>query len=103
MQARNPSFVKWRTACASLANRDGYFLYCQPAYPLCGKTGVRDCTGGCSLAFTFQLETPRWAVLTAAIVAAGRPLPPAENPILVLYAIAACCVLSGHLSAVLLH
>lgn len=53
--------------------------------------------------FHFQLETPRWAVLTAAIVAAGPALPLAESPILVLYAIAACCVLSGHLSAVLLH
>lgn len=45
MPARNLSSVKWRTACASLVNRDGYFLHCQPAYPLCGKTGLRDCTG----------------------------------------------------------
>jgi p-hydroxybenzoic acid efflux pump subunit AaeB len=28
--------------------------------------------------FHFQLETPRWAVLTAAIVAAGPALPPGE-------------------------
>lgn len=43
--SQNLSSVKWRTACASLVNRDGYFLHCQPAYPLCGKTGLRDCTG----------------------------------------------------------
>ena len=45
MPVRNLSSVKWRTACASLVNRDEYFLHCQPAYPLCGKTGLRDCTG----------------------------------------------------------
>lgn len=31
--------------------------------------------------FHFQLETPRWAVLTAAIVAQGPALLPVGNPI----------------------
>ncbi|EHC45094.1 hypothetical protein LTSEGIV_4534 [Salmonella enterica subsp. enterica serovar Give str. S5-487] len=59
------------------------------------------------IGFHFQLETPRWAVLTAAIVAAfaaggeiARHLPPAGNPIPALSVIAECCVLSGRLLAV---
>ena len=51
--------------------------------------------------FHFQLETPRWAVLTAAIVAAGPAFAAGGEPIQGLFAIAACCVLSGHLSVVL--
>ena len=48
--------------------------------------------------FHFQLETPRWAVLTAAIVAAGPAF--AVNLILAPSATVGCCVLSAPLSAV---
>ena len=53
--------------------------------------------------FHFQLETPRWAVLTAAIVAARpvRPLLREVNRILALFAIVAFCASSAHLLAVL--
>lgn len=51
--------------------------------------------------FHFQLETPRWAVLTAAIVAAIRPLLREVNRILALFAIVAFCASSAHLLAVL--
>ena len=44
--------------------------------------------------FHFQLETPRWAVLTAAIVAAGPAFA-------ALFAIVAFCASSAHLLAVL--
>jgi p-hydroxybenzoic acid efflux pump subunit AaeB len=50
--------------------------------------------------FHFQLETPRWAVLTAAIVAAGPAFAAGGNPIRARFAIAVCCVSSGRLSAV---
>lgn len=49
--------------------------------------------------FHFQLETPRWAVLTAAIVAAGPAFAAGENPILARSATVGCCVLSAPLSA----
>lgn len=52
------------------------------------------------IGFHFQLETPRWAVLTAAIVAAGPAFAAGGNPIPALSAIAECCVLSGRLLAV---
>jgi p-hydroxybenzoic acid efflux pump subunit AaeB len=48
--------------------------------------------------FHFQLETPRWAVLTAAIVAAGPAFAAGGEPY---SAIAVCCVLPGPLLAVL--
>ncbi|MDV3383839.1 FUSC family protein [Klebsiella pneumoniae] len=51
--------------------------------------------------FHFQLETPRWAVLTAAIVAAGLTLLLAANRTPAQSAIAVCCVLPGPLLAVL--
>jgi uncharacterized membrane protein YccC len=51
--------------------------------------------------FHFQLETPRWAVLTAAIVTAGPAFAAGGEPILARSAIAGCCVSSGRLSAVL--
>ena len=49
--------------------------------------------------FHFQLETPRWAVLTAAIVAAGPAFAAGGEP----YsgAIVAFCASSAHLLAVL--
>ena len=46
--------------------------------------------------FHFQLETPRWAVLTAV-----RPLLREVNRILALFAIVAFCASSAHLLAVL--
>ena len=56
--------------------------------------------------FHFQLETPRWAVLTAAIVAAGggrcrRRGPFYGNRILARFVIAGCCALSALLWVVL--
>jgi p-hydroxybenzoic acid efflux pump subunit AaeB len=51
--------------------------------------------------FHFQLETPRWAVLTAAIVAAGPAFAAGGEPYSARSAIAGCCVLPGPLSAVL--
>lgn len=51
--------------------------------------------------FHFQLETPRWAVLTAAIVAAGPAFAAGGEPYSgAIRAIAGCCVLSAPLSAV---
>jgi p-hydroxybenzoic acid efflux pump subunit AaeB len=44
--------------------------------------------------FHFQLETPRWAVLTAAIVAAGPAFAAGGNPGRARFVIAVCCVLS---------
>ena len=51
--------------------------------------------------FHFQLETPRWAVLTAAIVAAGPASLPAANLTRARSAIVGCCELPGPLLAVL--
>ena len=50
--------------------------------------------------FHFQLETPRWAVLTAAIVAAGPAFAAGGEPTPVPFAIAGCYVSSAPLSAV---
>lgn len=50
--------------------------------------------------FHFQLETPREAVLTAAIVAAILPSRRVANLTPGQFAIAGCCVLSAPLSAV---
>ncbi len=52
------------------------------------------------LGFHFQLETPRWSVLTAAIVAAALLSPPAASLLPAPSNIAACCVSSVPLSAV---
>lgn len=51
--------------------------------------------------FHLNLETPRWSVLTAAIVAAGPAFAAGENLSLVPFAIVAGCVLSAPLWAVL--
>lgn len=51
--------------------------------------------------FHFQLETPRWAVLTAAILPPVRPLLREVNRILALFVIVAFCASSAHLLAVL--
>lgn len=50
--------------------------------------------------FHFNLETPRWAVMTAGIVAGGTAFAAGVTPIQGRCAIAAFCVLSGHLLAV---
>lgn len=47
--------------------------------------------------FHFQLETPRWAVLTAAIVAAGPAFAAGGEPYSGQSVIAGCCVSSGRL------
>ncbi|VTN12102.1 p-hydroxybenzoic acid efflux pump subunit AaeB [Raoultella terrigena] len=51
--------------------------------------------------FHFQLETPRWAVLTAAIVAAGPAFAAGGEPYSGAIRIVGCCVSSAPLSAVL--
>ncbi|BCQ42995.1 hypothetical protein ERHA55_05220 [Erwinia rhapontici] len=52
--------------------------------------------------FEFNLETPRWAVMTAAIVAGGTAFAAGATPSPVRCAIAACCALSAPLLAALL-
>ena len=51
--------------------------------------------------FHFQLETPRWAVLTAAIVTAGPAFAAGGEPYSGRFVTVECCVLPGRLSAVL--
>ncbi|VDZ71473.1 p-hydroxybenzoic acid efflux pump subunit B [Atlantibacter hermannii] len=51
------------------------------------------------IGFHFQLETPRWAVLTAAIVAAGPAFAAGGEPWSGRSATAVCCVSSARLSA----
>lgn len=50
--------------------------------------------------FHFQLETPRWAVLTAAIVAAGPAFAAGGEPYAGAIRYRECCVLLGRLLVV---
>ncbi|XPE45704.1 FUSC family protein [Shigella flexneri] len=52
------------------------------------------------LGFHFQLETPRWAVLTAAIVAAGPTFAAGANPTPAQSAIAGCCVIGTFIGCI---
>jgi p-hydroxybenzoic acid efflux pump subunit AaeB len=80
-------------------NRHGHFQYCQQHIRFAIKLA---CAVVLALfvGFHFQRETPRWAALTAAIVAAGPAFARAVNPTPGGSAIAGCCVLSAPLLAV---
>ena len=98
--SRPTSSRNWLCACANLVNRYGDIYHCSRHLRFAIKLA---CAVVLALfvGFHFQLETPRWAVLTAAIVAAGPAFAAGGEPYSGAIAIAVCCVLPGPLLAVL--
>lgn len=93
------SSVKSPIACASLVDRYGHFSIASQHIRFAVKLACAIVLA-LFVGFHFQLETPRWAVLTAAIVAAALPSRRVASLTPGQFAIAGCCVLSAPLSAV---